>query len=504
MERNIKMSGASFEELKQAWIREVLPKILPFADAATKELPLTRLLRLSLFQASVGLMMVLLYGTMNRVMVVEKGVPTWLISLMVALPVLFAPFRALIGFKSDVHRSAFGWRRVPFIWFGTLMQFGGLAIMPFALILSAEGGQVPEFVGWIAAGAAFLLAGAGMHTTQTAGLALATDLASEETRPRVVALLFVMLQVSMLVAALIYGVLLTDFNSMGANAANARLIGVLQGAAMLCVGLNLVALWKQEAMDMDRAERSVAEKAADAPQPKFSDTWNRFISGGSATRLLIVVGLGTAGFTMQEILLEPYGGQVLGLTVAETTRLTAIWAFGSLVAFGLTARLLSRGWQPHRIAFIGGLVGIIAFVAVIAADPLGSPLIFRFGALLIGFGGGLFSVGTLTAAMAMARGGQSGLALGAWGAIQATCYGVAVGLGGALRDIFAALDPFARLGVEWSSGPVVGYTFVYGLEILLLIAALIVLLPLALRGSAGSDAAGTAEEQQKFGISEML
>jgi BCD family chlorophyll transporter-like MFS transporter len=207
---------------------------------------------------------------------------------------------------------------------------------------------------------------------------------------------------------------------------------------------------------------------------------------------------------MQEILLEPYGGQVLGLTVAETTRLTAIWAFGSLVAFGLTARLLSRGWQPHRIAFIGGLVGIIAFVAVIAADPLGSPLIFRFGALLIGFGGGLFSVGTLTAAMAMARGGQSGLALGAWGAIQATCYGVAVGLGGALRDIFAALDPFARLGVAWSSGPVVGYTVVYGLEILLLFAALIVLLPLALRGSTGPDAASNGEEQQKFGISEML
>ena len=496
-------SGMSLEDLKQAWLREVLPKILPFADAATKELPLPRLLRLSLFQASVGMMMVLLYGTMNRVMVVEKGVPTWLISLMVALPVLFAPFRALIGFRSDVHRSAFGWRRVPFIWFGTLMQFGGLAIMPFALILSVEGGQVPTFVGWIAAGVAFLIAGAGMHTTQTAGLALATDLASDETRPRVVALLFVMLQVSMLVAALLYGALLTDFNSMTPEAANGRLIGVLQGVALLCIGLNLVALWKQEAMDLNRAERSVAEKAVDAPLPRFSETWRQFISGGSATRLLIVVGLGTAGFTMQEILLEPYGGQVLGLTVAETTRLTAIWAFGSLVAFGLTARLLSRGARPYRIAFVGGLVGIAAFVAVIAADPLGSPLIFRFGALLIGFGGGLFSVGTLTAAMAMARGGQSGLALGAWGAIQATCYGVAVGLGGALRDIFAALDPFARFGVAWS-GPVVGYTFVYALEIVLLIAALIVLLPLALRAGKEADAASGADEPQKFGISEML
>ncbi|MCG6941855.1 MAG: BCD family MFS transporter [Thiohalocapsa sp.] len=496
------MSGTSLEELKRAWVREVLPKILPFADAATKELPLPRLLRLSLFQASVGMMMVLLYGTMNRVMVVEKGVPTWLISLMVALPVLVAPFRALIGFKSDIHRSAFGWRRVPFIWFGTLMQFGGLAIMPFALILSVEGGQVPNLVGWIAAGLAFLIGGAGMHTTQTAGLALATDLATEESRPRVVALLFVMLQVSMLLAALAYGVLLTDFNSMSPGAANGRLIGVLQGVALVTIAFNMVALWKQEAINTERAERSVAEKETHAPQPRFIDTWRQFLSGGNAARLLVVLGLGTAGFAMQEILLEPYGGQVLSLTVSQTTRLTAIWAFGSLVAFGLTAHLLSKGAAPYRIALYGALIGIIAFVAVIAADPLGSPLIFRIGALLIGFGGGLFSVGTLTAAMDMARGGQSGLALGAWGAIQATCYGIAVGLGGALRDVFTALNPFAdlSLGAEWS-GPVVGYSVVYALEILLLIAALVVLLPLALRGRDADK--GEPERREKFGIVEM-
>lgn len=492
------MSGASIEELKQVWLREVLPKILPFADAATNELPLLRLLRLSLFQASVGMMMVLLYGTMNRVMVVEKGVPTWLISMMVALPVLAAPFRALIGFKSDIHRSAFGWRRVPFIWFGTLMQFGGLAIMPFALLLMAEGGHVPTFVTWIAAGFSFLLAGAGLHTTQTAGLALATDLATEETRPRVVALLFVVLQVSMLVAALAYGVLLTDFNSMSPGAANQRLIGVLQGVALLTVGFNLLALWKQESIDQTRADQAVADAAAHAPQPKFIETWRAFVRGGRATRLLIVLGLGTAGFTMQEILLEPYGGQVLDLTVAQTTRLTAIWAFGSLAAFALAARLLSRGSNPYRLAAYGGLLGVLAFVAVISAAPIGSSLIFRLGAMLIGFGGGLFMVGTLTAAMDMAEGGQSGLALGAWGAIQATCYGVAIGLGGVLRDLVTAIAAGADLGYGFG-GPVIGYTFVYGLEILLLIASLIVIAPLALRG--GKRVPRSAS---KFGLSEML
>ena len=45
------------------------------------------------------------------------------------LALFAAPFRALIGHKSDTHRSVLGWRRVPYIWFGTLMQFGGLAII---------------------------------------------------------------------------------------------------------------------------------------------------------------------------------------------------------------------------------------------------------------------------------------------------------------------------------------------------------------------------------------
>jgi MFS transporter, BCD family, chlorophyll transporter len=62
---------------------------------------------------------VLLIGTLNRVMIVELGVPASLVAVMVALP-LVAPFRALIGFRSDTYRSVLGWRRVPYIWLGSL------------------------------------------------------------------------------------------------------------------------------------------------------------------------------------------------------------------------------------------------------------------------------------------------------------------------------------------------------------------------------------------------
>ncbi|MGD8206456.1 MAG: BCD family MFS transporter [Thiohalocapsa sp.] len=476
--------------LRRLWLRDVLPRILPFADAATRELPLLRLLRLALFQGSVGMAMVLLYGTLNRVMVVEMAVPAWLVSLMVALPVLFAPFRALIGHRSDTHRSAFGWRRVPYIWLGTMLQFGGLAIMPFALLLLAEGGNAPLIVGQLGAAVAFLLAGAGLHTTQTAGLALATDIAPAASRPRVVALLFVMLQVSMLLSALLFGLLLDDFS-------NLRLIQVIQGAAAVTIVLNVIALWKQEAWDRKRAAQMAADRAARKPRPRFADSWRAFVADVRSRRLLVALGLGTAGFTMQEILLEPYGAQVLGLSVAETTRLTAIWAFGTLSAFALAARALTRGADPYRLSANGALIGIVAFTAVIFADPLASSWLFRIGAMLIGFGGGLFAVGTLVAAMGMAEGGQSGLALGAWGAVQATAYGVAVAFGGALRDLVTALASEGVFGPVLT-GPAVGYTVVYHLEIVLLFATLIAIGPLVLRIGSRAERSST-----RFGVAEL-
>jgi hypothetical protein len=63
------------------------------------------LLRLSLFQVTVGMALVLLVGTLNRVMIVELEVPATLVGVMLALPLVFAPFRALIGFRSDIHKS---------------------------------------------------------------------------------------------------------------------------------------------------------------------------------------------------------------------------------------------------------------------------------------------------------------------------------------------------------------------------------------------------------------
>jgi MFS transporter, BCD family, chlorophyll transporter len=464
---------------------EVIFRLLPFADAASTDLPLGQLLRLSLFQVTVGMAMVLLNGTLNRVMIVELGTPTWLVALLIAVPVVVAPFRALIGHRSDTHRSVLGWRRVPYIWFGSLMQFGGLAIMPFALLLLGEADRFE--LGLVAGAFAFLLTGIGFHVTQTAGLALATDLAPEIKRPRAIALLYVMLLVGMMLAAFVIGGMLHDYSPM-------RLVQVIQGTALVTLILNTIALWKQEARDPKVT-------APDRETPTFSELWQTFMRDGRNARLLTAIGIGAAGFAMQDALLEPYGGEILGLSVGATTGLTGVWALGSLVGFMWSGRMLGLGRDPLRIAGIGMVVGINAFLMVLFAAPFDSPFLLYLGALTIGVGLGLFSVGTLMEAMALAKSGTTGMALGAWGAVQATCAGAGIALGGIMRDVIAMLVQGDAATATLATRSA-GYSTVYMLEIGLLLAGLAALGPLV--GRSRRDATSNADQSdQPFGLQEF-
>ncbi len=466
-------------------------KFLPFADVATIELPLSRLLRLSLFQISVGMSAALLTGTLTRVMIVELGISAGVVSAMISLPLLFAPFRAFIGHKSDTHRSILGWKRTPYIWFGTMAQFGGLAILPFALLVMSGQGAMPggALVGEIGVAFAFLLLGAGMHTTQTAGLALATDLATEETSPRVVALLYVMLLVGMMVSALVIGRLLADYRPT-------RLAQVIQGVAVAVMLLNLSALWKQEA----RQPRGAADKQV---VPNFASQWSHFTADAATRRLLTTVGLGAAAFAMQDVILEPYGGQILHLSVGTTTSMTALWAAGTLAAFGFAARQLSRGREPHRLAGYGCVVGLAAFATILFAAPTQAVALFAAGSALLGFGGGLFSVSTLTAIMQMSRKrSTSGLALGAWGAVGASSAGVAIALGGLCRDLVGSQAAAHRLGAALI-GPETGYVFVFLCEIVLLLATLVALGPLVRRDPEFVQGQDLSASRQPFGLAEF-
>jgi BCD family chlorophyll transporter-like MFS transporter len=173
---------------------------------------------------------------------------------------------------------------------------------------------------------------------------------------------------------------------------------------------------------------------------------------------------------MEDVLLEPYGGEILNWSVSGTTLLSAVLALGGVLGFAWASRVLGRGTDPYRMSGGGAWLGLPAFAAVIAAAPLASSELFVIGVFLIGLGGGLFAHGTLTATMQQALPGQVGLAMGAWGAVHSTAAGIGVALGGIIRD-----------GVALISTPVLGYTSVYALEMLLLLLTLWAMGPLMRR-----------------------
>jgi BCD family chlorophyll transporter-like MFS transporter len=282
-------------------------------------------------------------------------------------------------------------------------------------------------------------------------------------------------------SALLFSWLLADFSYL-------RLIKVIQGAAIVTIVLNTIALWRQETL---RPERT----APDIPRPTFNASWRAFVRTGRTARLLLAIGLGTAGFSHaghpSRALRRPGAGH-------ERQRHDgAQRPVGHRHADRLRQRIAPARprRRPVRMSGYGAVLGLFAFAAVILAAPLQSALLFKVGACLIGVGGGFFAVGTLTAAMDLGDEDEQGPRPRRLGGRA----GHGDGRGGS-RRWRAARRRYASCGGgpprPGPADPVTGYGAVYHIEILLLFAALIALGPLV-RGVPVSG------RTQPFGLQEF-
>mgnify|MGYP005741717539 CR=1 FL=1 len=93
-------------------------------------------------------------------------------------------------------------------------------------------------------------------------------------------------------AAVAFGLLLADFTKF-------KLIQVVQGAAVVTLLLNLVAIWRQEKL------RPVEKKNMYKTEAAFIPIMRLFLNSQGGRSLLLVVFFGTLGLSMQDILLEP-------------------------------------------------------------------------------------------------------------------------------------------------------------------------------------------------------
>jgi MFS transporter, BCD family, chlorophyll transporter len=417
-------------------------------------------LRLGLFQLGMGISLAPITGTLNRVLISDLHIPAVVVGFLMAIHYFVSPVRAVFGYKSDQHRAEGRWR-TPYVVLGAMLTYGGLATAPFSLILLGGDGALPFWAALGICAAIFLAYGIGVNIVETTYLALVSDITAPKDRGRVLAVLWFMLVLGTVISSIVVGLLLQDYSHL-------MLIRVMQGSAVIFVVFTAVALLGKERMRPDGTLESYVE------QVRVRLTLGqqvRALLGQPALRgLFAVLFVGTLALATHDVLLEPYGGQVLGMSVAATTQLTALWGIAMIAAIAAAGLMLWRGRSAAQLIIAGMVVGALGFLVITLAGAPGLVGVFRAGVALIGAGRGLFIVGSIALVMSLADKDHVGLFIGLWGVMQALAQGFGTVGGGLARDVAQAQTGSVLLG----------YTAVYAASLALLGVALVLFAALRL------------------------
>jgi MFS transporter, BCD family, chlorophyll transporter len=420
-------------------------------------MPFTKILRLGLLHVAVAITLVPINGTLNRIMIGELGLAATLVAVLISLPYLFSPLQVWIGGYSDRH-PLWGYRRTPYIALGLLLCVGGAALAPTAAFLMAGvgvdgsgqpgGPGGPTISGVLVGLVAFGAWGMGFNFATVAYLSLATDMAGEEQRARTVGVMWFMLIVSVIVAAIAIGRSLQPYTP----AALFRAFYATCGVALLLGFAGLIGLERRGAVARTGERRSFAALL-------------RLIGGNVQARLffvyLVVLLVALLG---QDLLLEPFAGQVFGAPVAETTRYTGYWGGALLIGLLLTSPLTRRVGKP-RAAAIGGLIAAAGLLLIALSGILGLKTLFIPALVVFGFGSGISTAANLALMLDMTLAGQVGAFIGAWGMADALARLCGNLLAGVVRDGVQSL----------TRSPAAGYVTVFLIEALALGISLLLL-----------------------------
>jgi BCD family chlorophyll transporter-like MFS transporter len=422
-------------------------------------MPFVKILRLGLIHVAVAITLVPINGTLNRVMIGELGLAATLVAILISLPYLFSPLQVWIGGYSDRH-PLWGYRRTPYIALGLLLCVGGAALAPMSAFLmagmGADGAGVanmaghggPALPGVLIGLVAFGAWGMGFNFATVSYLSLATDMAGEGQRARTVGVMWFMLIVSVIVAAIAIGHSLEPYTP----AALFRAFYATCGVALVLGFGGLIGLEQRGAAARTGARQS------------FSSLL-RLIGGNTQAQLffvyLVVLLIALLG---QDLLLEPFAGQVFGAPVDETTRYTGYWG-AMLLAGLLVAGPLTRRAGKLRAAAIGGLVATVGLLLIALSGIVSQKALFIPALVIFGFGSGVSTAANLALMLDMTLVGQVGAFIGAWGMADALARLCGNLLAGAARDSIQSL----------TNSVTAGYVTVFLLEALALGASLLLL-----------------------------
>jgi MFS transporter, BCD family, chlorophyll transporter len=403
-------------------------------------------IRLGLLHVAIAITFVLINGVLNRVMIHDLGILASVVALLVVLPYLLSPAQVWIGQYSDTH-PILGYRRTPYIAIGVLLCVGGMLLTPHAALLMGR-----DFVPGLLLGVlAFGAWGFGFNTAVVGYLSLASDLSSETQRSRTVAIMWFMMITSVIITAIVTSRMLDPYS-------DAKLFAAFNAAGLAALGLAAVALIG--------LEPRVAPGTAAAQSRASQGAAIRAVLENPQARLFFVyLILLLAAILGQDVLLEPFGAAAFGMSVRETTQLTATWGGATLLSLLLYGLLLNRWVSKRAGALGGGIVAALGLLLIATSGISGVQALFIPGVFALGFGTGIATSTNLGLMLDMTTPEQVGLFIGAWGVADALARGVGTLLGGVTRDIIGAA----------TGSLTAGYVSVFLIEALLLGASLVLL-----------------------------
>ena len=377
----------------------------------------------------------LMLGTLNRILRVEMGLELALVGLVLGGAHYLAALVSIpIGHRSD-NKPYFGYHRLPYIVAGTALAVLTVVSAPFVAIFVAQD-PTPWRLGL--AFAFFFVEGLGVNVGATTYLALVTDRTAESERGRVVSFIWTMMMFGILAGALGGAAYLQDYSF-------SRLVSLFALAAGLIIALTILALWGLE-----------QRRRAEVPRESSSLRMSLLVLRRSRqTRLFFTfILLGLFFHFLQDVILEPFGGEVLNLSVRQTTMFNAYNMVGVITGLLLGGSVLIPRLGKKRVAAAGNIVAAVAFLTLVLISLQQAPGAAPFAVALMGLGTGAFTVGGVSLMMDLTVKGQAGLFVGAWTLAQALAKFGSSLLSGAIHDLVLSMGGQSQ----------VAYAFIFGTE----------------------------------------
>lgn len=398
--------------------------------------PLT-MFRLGLFQMGLGIMSVLTLGVLNRILIDELRVPALLAAGAIAMHQFVAPARLWFGQLSDA-KPIWGHHRTGYVWVGTVL-FTLTAFVAVQVIWQLNGsltatGWSPLTYGWLALlGLVFAVYGLSLSASSTPFAALLVDVSDEDNRSRLVGSVWSMLMVGIVIGAILSSVLLKQL------ALDTPLAVVQSSVNRLFMTVPVVVLIVSIAATSGIEHRySRYRSRSTLLEREDQITLGRALRILTASRqtgifftFLLVM---TVSLFMQEAVLEPYGGQVFGMAISETTRLNAYWGLGTLAGISTTGFFVVPRLGKQRTTRLGCLLTAGCFGLIILSGLTQNPKVLQLAVFLFGIGAGVTTNGGISLMLDLTAAETAGTFIGAWGLAQAIARATATVAGGAVLD----------------------------------------------------------------------